>query len=93
MLVFGCALLRRMAGSVSVRRLMMRRFCVCNGMPQRGLYQRDADAGSRGGLMGSGWRDVISTDVWGAVLQTQFGGVWLWQIILAGHSGGGYRTA
>lgn len=36
-----------------------------------------------GGLMGSGWRDVISTDVWGAVLQTQFGGVWLWQIILA----------
>ena len=33
--------------------------------------------------MGSGWRDVISTDVWGAVLQTQFGGVWLWQIILA----------
>lgn len=33
--------------------------------------------------MGSGWRDVISSDIWGAVLQTQFGGVWLWQIILA----------
>ena len=48
----------------------------------------------QGGLMGSGWRDVISTDVWGAVLQTQFGGVWLWQIILAlVTSGGGYYRA
>lgn len=33
--------------------------------------------------MGSGWPDVISVSVWGAVLQTQFGGVWLWQIVLA----------
>lgn len=35
------------------------------------------------GINGAGWQDVFSVDIWGAVLQTQFGGVWLWQIILA----------
>ena len=84
MLVFGCALYGAWLAPVSVRRLMMRRFL---------RLQRHAATWSfisatlmlaiQGGLMGSGWRDVISTDVWGAVLQTQFGGVWLWQIILA----------
>ncbi|KHE06864.1 MULTISPECIES: copper homeostasis membrane protein CopD [Citrobacter] len=84
MLVFGCALYGAWLAPVSVRRLMMRRFL---------RLQRHAAAWSfisatlmlaiQGGLMGSGWRDVISSDVWGAVLQTQFGGVWLWQIILA----------
>lgn len=84
MLVFGCALYGAWLAPVSVRRLMMRRFL---------RLQRHAATWSfisatlmlaiQGGLMGSGWRDVVSTDVWGAVLQTQFGGVWLWQIILA----------
>ena len=84
MLVFGCALYGAWLAPVSVRRLMMRRFL---------RLQRHAATWSfisatlmlaiQGGLMGSGWRDVVSTDVWLAVLQTQFGGVWLWQIILA----------
>ena len=84
MLVFGCALYGAWLAPVSVRRLMMRRFL---------RLQQHAAAWSfisatlmlaiQGGVMGSGWRDVASTDVWGAVLQTQFGGVWLWQIILA----------
>ena len=72
MLVFGCALYGAWLAPVSVRRLMMRRFL---------RLQRHAATWSfisatlmlaiQGGLMGSGWRDVISTDVWGAVLQTQ----------------------
>ncbi len=33
--------------------------------------------------MGTGWSDVFSPNIWLAVLQTQFGGVWLWQIVLA----------
>lgn len=37
----------------------------------------------QGGLMGTGWADVFSPNIWQAVLQTQFGGVWLWQIVLA----------
>lgn len=84
MLVFGCALYGAWLAPVSVRRLMMRRFL---------RLQRHAATWSfisatlmlaiQGGLMGSGWQDVISVEIWGAVLQTQFGGVWLWQIILA----------
>ncbi|MBD4715013.1 hypothetical protein GUG27_00635, partial [Xanthomonas citri pv. citri] len=37
----------------------------------------------QGGLMGTGWTDVFSPNIWQAVLQTQFGGIWLWQIVLA----------
>lgn len=37
----------------------------------------------QGGLMGGGWADVLSSDIWLAVLTTQFGSVWLWQIILS----------
>lgn len=84
MLVFGCALYGAWLAPVSVRRLMMRRFLQ---------LQRHAATWSfisatlmlavQGGLMGAGWQDVLSITVWGAVLQTQFGGVWLWQIILA----------
>ena len=85
MLVFGCALYGAWLAPVSLRRLMMRRFLH---------LQRHAAAWSfisgtlmlavQGGLMGAGWQDVLSITVWGAVLQTQFGGVWLWQIMLAG---------
>ncbi|EGT4252888.1 hypothetical protein D8W73_02160 [Citrobacter amalonaticus] len=84
MLVFGSALYGAWLAPVSVRRLMSRRFL---------RLQRHAALWSflsallmlaiQAGLMGSGWQDVISMSVWGAVLQTQFGGVWLWQIVLA----------
>ncbi|MGS9202788.1 hypothetical protein ACQWF5_24820, partial [Salmonella enterica subsp. enterica serovar Infantis] len=37
----------------------------------------------QGGLMGGVWPDVFSVSVWGAVLQTRFGAVWIWQIFLA----------
>ncbi|EIX3337698.1 copper homeostasis membrane protein CopD [Salmonella enterica subsp. enterica serovar Derby] len=84
MLVYGCALYGAWLAPVSIRRLMTRRFLH---------LQRHAAAWSvisaafmlaiQGGLMGGGWPDVFSVSVWGAVLQTRFGAVWIWQIILA----------
>lgn len=37
----------------------------------------------QGGQMGNGWGDVFAPQVWSGVMRTQFGGVWLWQMILA----------
>lgn len=84
MLVYGCALYGAWLAPASIRRLMTRRFLH---------LQRHAAAWSvisaafmlaiQGGLMGGGWPDVFSVSVWGAVLQTRFGAVWIWQIILA----------
>lgn len=84
MLVYGCALYGAWLAPVSIRRLMTRRFLH---------LQQHAAAWSvisaafmlavQGGLMGGGWPDVFFVSVWGAVLQTRFGAVWIWQIILA----------
>lgn len=84
MLVYGCALYGAWLAPASIRLLMTRRFLH---------LQRHAAAWSvisaafmlaiQGGLMGGGWPDVFSVSVWGAVLQTRFGAVWIWQIILA----------
>ncbi|EFT7225929.1 copper homeostasis membrane protein CopD [Salmonella enterica] len=84
MLVYGCALYGAWLAPASICRLMTRRFLH---------LQRHAAAWSvisaafmlaiQGGLMGGGWPDVFSVSVWGAVLQTRFGAVWIWQIILA----------
>src|SRR5690606_34280547 len=38
---------------------------------------------TQGGLMGDGWADVFRPEVWMAVASTQFGSVWLWQIVFA----------
>lgn len=35
------------------------------------------------GLMGDGWGDMLSAEVWQAVLNTGFGRVWQWQCLLA----------
>ncbi|EIN6015945.1 copper homeostasis membrane protein CopD [Salmonella enterica] len=84
MLVYGCALYGAWLAPAPIRRLMTCRFLH---------LQRHAAAWSvisaafmlaiQGGLMGGGWPDVFSVSVWGAVLQTRFGAVWIWQIILA----------
>lgn len=84
MLVFGCALYSAWLAPFSIRRLMARRFLR---LQQHAATWSFISAALmfmvQGGLMGSGWPDVFSVPVWGAVLQTQFGGVWLWQIVLA----------
>lgn len=84
MLVYGCALYGAWLAPASIRRLMTCRFLH---------LQQHAAAWSvisaafmlavQGGLMGGGWPDVFFVSVWGAVLQTRFGAVWIWQIILA----------
>lgn len=84
MLVFGCALYSAWLASAPIRRLMMRRFLRLQRMAAAGNFLATVMMlAVQAGLMGSGWQDVISLTVWGAVLQTQFGGVWLWQMILA----------
>ncbi|AOM40355.1 copper homeostasis membrane protein CopD [Xenorhabdus hominickii] len=35
------------------------------------------------GLMGDGWHDVYEPDIWLAVLETVFGQVWKWQLLIA----------
>lgn len=40
----------------------------------------------QGGMMGGGWSDAFAPAIWLAVLTTQFGGVWLWQIMLSAAS-------
>jgi hypothetical protein len=63
-----------MAGSVSVRRLMMRRFLrLQRGMPGVELYQRDADAGDPGRVNGLRLAGCYLYELCRAVLQTQFG--------------------
>ncbi|KLP57462.1 membrane protein [Enterobacter genomosp. O] len=84
MLVFGNALYSVWFAPSSLQRLMSRRFqrqqkvasllCLASALLMFML---------QGGLMGSGWGDVFAPAVWRSVMGTQFGGVWLWQIILA----------
>lgn len=38
---------------------------------------------AQAGLMGDGWTDTVDPSVWLAVLGTQFGAVWIWQLVLA----------
>ncbi|MCW1825754.1 copper homeostasis membrane protein CopD [Enterobacter asburiae] len=84
MLVFGNALYSVWFAPSSLQRLMSRRFqrqqkvasllCLAAALLMFML---------QGGLMGSGWGDVFAPAVWHSVMGTQFGGVWLWQMILA----------
>ncbi|MBT9424376.1 copper homeostasis membrane protein CopD [Enterobacter oligotrophicus] len=84
MLIFGNALYSVWFAPSSLHRLMVRRFQ---------LQQKIAAVISltaallmfsvQGGLMGNGWSDVLRPAIWHSVLGTQFGSVWLWQIILA----------
>lgn len=38
---------------------------------------------AQAGLMGDGWSDTVNPAIWQAVLSTQFGAVWMWQLLLA----------
>ncbi|RAU32082.1 copper homeostasis membrane protein CopD [Enterobacter sp. RIT418] len=84
MLLFGNALYSAWFAPSSLHRLMTRRFQTQQKIAALlGLATALAMFALQGGLMGNGWGDVPRPDVWRIVLQTQFGSVWLWQIILA----------
>lgn len=85
MVLFGNALYGAWLAPVSLRRLMTRRFrgqqkCFAS----IGLLSALMLLALQGGMMGNGWQDVISHETWLAVLTTQFGRVWIWQMLLAG---------
>ncbi|EMB4313179.1 TPA: copper homeostasis membrane protein CopD [Klebsiella aerogenes] len=84
MTAFGCALYGAWWAPVSLRRLLMQRFYPL----LRYLLMISAISATlmliaQGGLMGDGWNDVWQPTIWRAVIGTQFGGVWLWQVVLA----------
>lgn len=85
MAVLGCALYGGWWAPPPLRRLFSQRFAP---LIHLSLLACAASAllmlMVQGGLMGDGWCDVWQPEVWLAVAATQFGGVWLWQIILAG---------
>ena len=84
MLIFGNALYSVWFAPSSLHRLMSRRF---QSQQQRAAVISLTAAllmfAVQGGLMANGWPDVVNPDIWLSVLTTQFGGVWLWQMILA----------
>ena len=81
---FGCVLYGAWWAPVALRRLMMQRFYPL----MRYLLSASALSAllmlmAQGGLMGNGWPDVWQPAIWQAVAGTQFGSVWIWQILLA----------
>ncbi|STF45411.1 putative copper resistance protein [Escherichia coli] len=84
MLVFGFAMYGAWLAPLTIRRLLTKRFLrLQQHAAVWSLISTTAMLAVQGGLMGTGWSDVFSPNIWQAVLQTQFGGVWLWQIVLA----------
>nr|WP_287856958.1 copper homeostasis membrane protein CopD [Klebsiella sp.] len=84
MIAFGCVLYGAWWAPVTLRRLLMQRFYPL----MRHLLLASALSAllmliAQGGLMGNGWPDVWQPAVWQAVAGTQFGSVWVWQILLA----------
>lgn len=84
MVTFGCVLYGAWWAPSALRRLLMRRFYPL----MRHLLLINALSAllmlmAQGGLMGNGWQDVWQPAIWQAVAGTQFGGVWVWQILLA----------
>ena len=84
MLLFGNALYSAWLAPFSLRRLLTRRFRRRQkAIALIGLLSALLMLALQGGMMGNGWQDVISPGIWQAVLTTQFGRVWLWQMMLA----------
>ncbi|HII4350209.1 TPA: copper homeostasis membrane protein CopD [Enterobacter cloacae] len=84
MLVFGNALYSVWFAPSSLHRLMSRRFQSQQKVAALvGLAAAFLMFMLQGGLMGNGWGDVFAPQVWFSVMGTRFGGVWLWQMILA----------
>ena len=84
MVLFGNALYSAWLAPVSLRRLLKRRFRRRQQtLALISLLSALIMLALQGGMMGSGWQDVISPPTWQAVLATQFGRVWLWQMMLA----------
>ncbi|EKM5717611.1 copper homeostasis membrane protein CopD [Enterobacter cloacae] len=83
MLIFGNALYSVWFAPSSLYRLMSCRFQAQQQIASLvSLLSALLMFMTQAGLMGNGWGDVFNPNVWQSVLVTQFGSVWLWQIIL-----------
>jgi len=85
MLLSGNALYSAWLAPCELRRLMTRRFARQQKVAALvGLVSAGIMLALQGGLMANGWPDVVNPSVWQALAGTQFGRVWLWEIVLAG---------
>lgn len=84
MLLFGCTLFISRLAPRHLHRLLVRRFSallrlsLCAGVLSSALM-----FALQGGIMGDGWADVFAPQTWLLLADTQFGSIWLWQIIVA----------
>lgn len=84
MLIFGNAFYSAWLAPTALQRLMTRRFQQQQKIAALvSLFSALMMFTLQGGLMGNGWGDAVRPDIWKIVAGTQFGSVWLWQIILA----------
>lgn len=84
MAVFGFALYAGWWAPATLRRLFVHRFFpLLRTALAVSIIAAVLMLMFQGGLMGNGWQDVWNPDIWLAVAGTQFGGVWIWQIVLA----------
>ena len=84
MMALGCTLFAGWWAPAALRRLLIQRFSVLlRASLIVGAFSAMLMLMVQGGLMGGGWSDTWRPEIWQAVLQTQFGSVWLWQIVLA----------
>ena len=84
MVAFGCTLYAGWWAPTELRRLLAQRFSrLLRGALVVSVLSAMLMLVVQGGLMGDGWSDTWQPEVWRAVIQTHFGSVWLWQIVLA----------
>ncbi|MEX3020781.1 copper homeostasis membrane protein CopD [Kluyvera sp. STS39-E] len=84
MMAFGCTLYAGWWAPSALRRLLIQRFSfILHASLLLALISAMLMLMVQGGLMGNGWSDTWQPAIWQAVLQTQFGSVWLWQIVLS----------
>lgn len=84
MAAFGCTLYAGWWAPQAIRRLLVQRFSrLMRASFAVSAFSAMLMLAVQGGLMGDGWGDLWRPEVWKSVLQTQFGSVWLWQMVLA----------
>lgn len=84
MVAFGCTLYAGWWAPSALRRLLIQRFSqLLRSALVLSVLSAMLMLVVQGGLMGDGWTDTWRPEIWQTVLHTQFGSVWLWEIVLA----------
>ncbi|AFJ46818.1 copper homeostasis membrane protein CopD [Shimwellia blattae] len=84
LLILGCAICGALLAPGDFRRVIMRRLSpVWLPAAMVSLGAALLLWAVQGGMMGNGWADAFSPGVWGRLLDSHFGSIWLWQIIFA----------